>query len=382
MSSTFSRSTRSLERDSALPAAVWLGLGLAVGLGWLGWFLLARVPVYEVATGGRLEVQRAAYPLATTVGGRVVSTRLEVGREVRAGEVLVELDAESERLELEATRLRIADLDARLAAGRRELALEREAAAGHAAARAAAVGEAEARVEEAEVRARLADEEADRVERLHRAGGISDLERDRLLAEAGARREAANALRLSAVRLEREGAVEASDRLGGAAELERMILELEGARAQEESRIAQLEHLVEQRRVYAPAAGRVAGVAAFAIGSVLRPGDELGTILPAGEVRAAARFRPEAMGRIRTGQPARVRLSGFAWTQYGWLRAEVAEVEREPRDGAVRVGLRLVGSAPGSIPLEHGLPGVAEVEVERASPLELVLRVAGKAVAP
>ena len=45
-------------------------------------------------------------------------------------------------------------------------------------------------------------------------------------------------------------------------------------------------------------------------------------------------------------------------------------------DGAVR-------KAPGSlIPLEHGLPGVLVVEVERLSPAEMVLRAAGRSAQP
>jgi membrane fusion protein (multidrug efflux system) len=57
-------------------------------------------------------------------------------------------------------------------------------------------------------------------------------------------------------------------------------------------------------------------------------------------------------------------------------------VASEPQGGQVRVELSLGGAPAGRIPLEHGLPGVAEVEVERATPAELVLRAAGRLVAP
>jgi membrane fusion protein (multidrug efflux system) len=45
---------------------------------------------------------RAAHPVATRVDGRVVRTGLELGKEVKAGEVLIELDTRQERAQLAA----------------------------------------------------------------------------------------------------------------------------------------------------------------------------------------------------------------------------------------------------------------------------------------
>ena len=73
-------------------------------------------------------------------------------------------------------------------------------------------------------------------------------------------------------------------------------------------------------------------------------------------------------------------MDGFAWTQFGSVRARVTAVDAEPRDGRVRVELAVVG-APPSVPMQHGLPGTLEVEVERATPATLVLRACGRVVA-
>jgi len=70
-------------------------------------------------------------------------------------------------------------------------------------------------------------------------------------------------------------------------------------------------------------------------------------------------------------------LDGFPWTQYGVLSAIVSAVGNEPKDGHVRVELALTGETPANIPLEHGLTGTADVEVEHASPLTLILRIVG-----
>jgi hypothetical protein len=86
---------------------------------------------------------------------------------------------------------------------------------------------------------------------------------------------------------------------------------------------------------------------------------------------------PAALGRIQPGQPARLRLEGFPWTQYGAVAATVASVASEVRDGQVRVELAVRSDAASPIPLQHGLPGTIEVEVDHVSPATLVLRTAG-----
>ncbi|HBL26462.1 MAG TPA: hypothetical protein DD490_06475, partial [Acidobacteria bacterium] len=50
----------------------------------------------------------------------------------------------------------------------------------------------------------------------------------------------------------------------------------------------------------------------------------------------------------------------------------------EPRDGRIRVELTLRPRPGSRLPLQHGLPGTVEVEVEKVSPAVLVLRTVGK----
>lgn len=100
-----------------------------------------------------------------------------------------------------------------------------------------------------------------------------------------------------------------------------------------------------------------------------------------GESTAVADFPPAALGRLRPGQPARLRLDSFPWTQYGTVPATVAGVAPEIRDGRLQVELTLQPLATSRIPLQPGLTGSAEVEVERVSPAVLVLRAAGQRIA-
>jgi membrane fusion protein (multidrug efflux system) len=111
-------------------------------------------------------------------------------------------------------------------------------------------------------------------------------------------------------------------------------------------------------------------------------GDKLGAIVPGGELKVVAEFLPAAAaGRIRPGQTGRIRLEGYPWIEYGTLHAQVTRVGSELRAGRVRVELAIPAGTPTTIPIEHGLPGSAEVEVERVAPATLVLRAVGKALA-
>jgi hypothetical protein len=55
-------------------------------------------------------------------------------------------------------------------------------------------------------------------------------------------------------------------------------------------------------------------------------------------------------------------------------------VASEVHDGRVRVELDIARSPVSPIPLQHGLPGAVEVEVERVSPAALTLRTAGQVI--
>jgi hypothetical protein len=71
-------------------------------------------------------------------------------------------------------------------------------------------------------------------------------------------------------------------------------------------------------------------------------------------------------------------LQGYPWTEYGTLSATVANVGNEPSEGRVRVELTLEPHQNTTIPMQHGLPGTAEIEVERVAPAVLALRAAGQ----
>ena len=378
MPSPFSRTTRSLEADSARPSILGAAAVALLLAAWGGWFVLGEVTVYESTAEARLEVASAPHPVAPQVSGRVVASRLELGREVRAGEVLVEIDAEPQRLALREEEARAAAIGAQIAALRAELAAEERAGAETAGAAPVALDEARARYDEAVTAARAAAEIADRYQRLRDQGLLSDIELLKARAEAERLRSVAESLRIGLDRQDRDQRATASDRLARAEALRRRVAEAEGEIATRAASIERLRHDVDTRRVVAPVDGRLGEVADLRVGAVVAAGAPLGAVVPAGGLRVVAAFPPSAaLGRLRPGMPARVRLEGFPWTEYGQLSAEVASVAAEPRSGKVRVELEVRADPSSPIPLEHGLPGAVEVAVERVSPATLTLRAVG-----
>src|SRR6266404_5539349 len=290
MTVAFERTLRALQADRSRAATIGLTLTAVLLCGWATWLALGQVTVYEVSDRATLEAPTAAHPVASRVEGRVVSAHLELGRQVAANEVLVELDAEPERLTLREAQAQLAGLRA----------------------------------------------QAEAIE--------------------------------SEMRADRNG-LEAYRKSSGVA--------IDQARARE-AMIARLNNDIEQRRIYAPVAGRLGRVEPLRTGAVVRSGDVLASIVPEGATRAVAFFPIASVGRLRAGQPARLRLDGFPWTQYGTLPAKVASVGNEAIDGHVRAELEVEPTSAKAIPIEHGLSGIAEVAVENTSPLDLMLRAIGR----
>ena len=335
--------------------------------------------VYAVTENARLEVDRAAHPVATSVAGRVAVTHLVVGQEVQAGTILVELDAAAQHLQREEARVRLAALAAQLAARRKEVTAEEAARQGERQAARVGLDEARARHREAEVAVRSAEEEAEFYVRLQVRGLAAQLDIVRTRAEVHRRQAAADTLRLAIGRLDAEQQTRERDRLARLERLKREGTQLEGDMATAAATLERLEHEIDRRRIRAPIAGRIGEVATLQSGAVVREGETLGAILPPSALKVVAHFLPlVALGRLYPGQPARLRLAGFPWTQYGSIAATVSSVAHEVRDGQIRVELYITPDAASPIPLQHGLPGAVEVEVERLTPAGLVLRVVGQ----
>ena len=161
MASTFFRSIRSLEADNSQRS--YLGLALAASLltAWMLWFFLAHVSVYAVTNKAGLEVDRAAHPVESIVVGRVVATHMVLDQEVKAGDVLVELDSGTQQFQLTEEKTQLAGANPQIRSREEQIASEEQALVQDQQASKDALEEARAHYNESEAAAKFAQAEAD-----------------------------------------------------------------------------------------------------------------------------------------------------------------------------------------------------------------------------
>jgi len=376
---SFPRTMRAIDADGMSPAL--LAIILVAGLGgvWVSWLVMARVPVYQLSQTARLEVERV-HPVAATAVGRVTRSALVLGQQVKEGDILLEVEADLQSLATVGERTRLEALGGEVAEIGREINAELQAIEDARRAADAAVAEAQQRVLAAEAAATLAEEKLRRNNALGADGLVSTADVESARADHQSRTAELAAARAVIEKLRAEQVATERDRRGRLASLLRARVNLEGLRATAVSTVALSEREVDRRRIRAPVSGRLGEVTPVQIGAVIREGDRLASIVPDGNVRVVAEFAAPALGKLRPGQRSRLRLDGFPWTQYGYVIATVRSVASETRERLVRVELDVQRDERSQIPLEHGMPGAVEVEVERVAPLGLVLRALGHAL--
>jgi multidrug resistance efflux pump len=378
MAGQFYRSMRSLQTDGPIRPVTGLIIAFIILSAWGTWAVRARIARYEVTDSARLEIDQAGYPVQARVAGRIVASRLVLGQAVQAGDILVELESEAERLRLQEETTRRNALSPQLAVLRAQIGVQDEGRDDERRVLSFSVQEAKERVREADATAHAAEQNAERSAQLlkERLASVSDDQRAQ--ADAQSKRASAENLRIAAGRLEPELQVRESDRAGRSQKILADVARLEADAATSGSTIKRLEYELEQRRLRAPMSGRLGECAILRPGTWITEGERLGVILPSGNLRMIAEFPPpNALGRVRPGQGAVIRLQGFPWAQYGTVAAKVSRVADEVRDGKIRVELAVNLDPHSRIPFQHGMPGSVEIEVERVSPATLLMRAAG-----
>ena len=383
MSGAFPRTLGSFASDGYRRSAVWTAVVLAILGAWAAWFFAAPITVYEVSSAARLEVDHALHPLSAPADGVVISSSLSLDRPVRAGDVLVELESRTERLQLEEERVRLAGMGPQVQSLRDEIAAEERALADARQEGQAALGEARAQLDAAETAARFSGEQLKSMERLKAEGQVAEIDYLRARSEAEKNRSQAQAIRLELERRGRDQSKQENERQARLGRLKGELSRMDGQAASSRAASERLENDIQRRLVRAPADGRVVEVAPLQAGTFLTAGDRIGAVLASGRLKLIASFPAAgALGRVRPGQQARLRLAGFPWMQYGTVPATVASVASEVRDGGIRVELDVFPDPKSGIPLQHGLPGTVEVEVERLTPAALALRSLGRRLSP
>jgi membrane fusion protein, multidrug efflux system len=360
-----------------LAARGWVVVGgAAVALGVLGWWLHARR--FEGTDDAQIDANISA--VSPRVQGTVKAVHVIDNQEVRAGDVLVELDATDLEVALAQTRANVAQAEAQVLAedpsvpitATSNLAALRNAGADVDNAR-ADVQAAEAEVEQAAANDRFAQRQLERAKVLTVGDNIARAEYDQRVSEAdvarsgvlAARRRLAgrNAKLDAALAHQREIRENAPRQLGTReANVQVRRANLEFARA----RLRQAELDLSYARIVSPADG-IIGKKSVNVGDRVQPGQQLIALTQTGELWVTANFRETQVRQMRVGQRARVRVDALARDYDGAVEsfggATGSRYSLLPPENATGNYVKVVQRIPVRIRLEAGRP-----EMERLRP--------------
>ena len=351
---------------------------LLLGALWTVWLFFGSIARYAI-TDARLEVEGQAHPVVAQMNGTVVASYMTLGETVVRGQVLAELESVDMQFDLVNLQARRAGLVRQIESTRQEMDARNQALRDTRRSVPPTLAEASARLQEAEIAANLAERRAARVRTQHDSSFISEAFWDSVTSTARQKRAMATAIRATLGHIRADGQLQQSEQSARVAALAREQGRLESELASVEASSAHVEHERQHSFIVAPTDGRLGEAVPLQPGSTVHDGDRLGAVIPPGLLRAIATFPAEqAIGRIRPGQRARLRIKSLPWVQYGTLMARVTHLASEGAQGNVRVELAVQDADRFPALLEHGLAATLEVEVERVRPIVLVLRSVGQ----
>jgi multidrug resistance efflux pump len=376
MPDLFRSTNQQIARDRTRRQALLLLIPTVLMVLWAAWMYLARISVYASTDQARVEVAQTAFIVQAPISGRVVKSHLALGGEVKRGDILVELEAEPQQLRVDQEKAHREALEMQVSNLRQQIATEQATLLSERGAGDATTQEALAGLSKAQEAADFSHKEADQKAMLLQSGLTSKMDAERAQTEFKEKSSELIAARQAVAKARRQQAMQGGERNLRIQALNKEVAEFEGELAASDSTLEQLQHELGAHQIIASGDGRLGEAAPLRAGSYVREGDRLAAIIPDGLLRVVASFPPsEAIGRVRKNQKAWLRLDGFPAAEYGPIVARVISVGNEVRDGKVQVELALQPNP--RIPLQHGLPGELEVEVDRISPASYLLRKAG-----
>lgn len=356
---------------------IWTLSGLLL-VAWGGWFLFSSVTVYVTSEKLRLESKQAPHQIEAQISGQILSTSLAIGKHVKAGDLVVEIDATAERHRLDEEKAHYAATIERIAAMSREITARKKLAKDSGSTAGSDADMVRARIAANASEIALAVDHQSRTAKLVASGVMAKVATLKAESDLQRLREERKKLKAELRRVASELDRKDHELEADIESLNFQLAQLEGDLASSKVTMERLAADIEKRLVRSPVSGQLGDVLPYHVGSFLPQGTTLATIVPPGDVIAVAEFPPSAsLGRIKPGQRARITLDAFPWAQFGSVAAVVKTVAHETRDGVLRAEFAIDAKQSPGIGLQHGLPGTVEVEIENVSPAVLVLRAAG-----
>ena len=377
MALLFSGTIRSLNVAATRRRRIAIGVALLVLCAWGVWAFAARISIVAVSRRARLQARHAVHHLAMPASGNIAVANVALGRTVRRGEILIELDTREEVIRGRRFAAEVANLERRISAMNGQIAAAKRLSEAQARSGEARLRQAMEQTAEARQHARIERARADQAARLRRDGLVSQTEAD----ESAQRAEAEEA-RVRALVVAEEQARRMAGEVAAAAEASLRELESDRIELEQQLAVARNAHrsadlAVERLRVRSPANGRVISSSEPRPGAWVAAGEKLCSIAPDELIEVAAWFPLESMPMIHAGQPATVWINSRAMRTRSVARATVTAVELDPSGSEFQVRLRLDRIPEEAAGLDQGFPAVAVVEIERVTPFGALLRAAG-----
>jgi multidrug resistance efflux pump len=355
-----------------------VSVGLAILAMWLLWGTFSSLAVYRPSTTARLETDPPPSRVASTLAGRIDSVELQTGKHVDEKQVLLQLDTSQVRIAVDKARARVAGLTPQIDSLAREVALQGDEVVQRGAAEQGAEGEVLARMRGAQAALTAAENELALETEAVNAKVSAVVMRDRAETTLQQKRAAYEAIQHESQALVSTHRGADDSRRSLKEQLERQYAELSNDLAAAKSQLAQSEVDLDHLTIRAPVSGELGEVMQLRPGAVLHEGEVIATIVPDHrKLHVIAAYGADSLGLLKPGQHAIVRLDGFPWTHYGTVDAIVTSVGSELRDNAIRVELDL-GADNKRIKTANGMTGSVNVEISRASPFGLFLRMIGQ----
>ncbi|BBM01847.1 HlyD family secretion protein [Microbulbifer sp. GL-2] len=345
---------------------------------WAVWFLIKDITTYSVSDQARLEQEQNTVHVSTQRTGRVVAIQASLGDVLSRGDVLVQLDTAAFDLDLDGDSKVSQSLDIQLDAIEREQQLLNKKFVED---DKALLGQLELLRQQHQLQVsnqKIQADVADRYERLLQKQQSSELD---YLAAKRTYQQMAMATLVAEAEI---GAAEdrreqiANEYQLSLSELNQRRADIQSKLAEVDTRIQQSNLAVDEQQLRAPITGKLASFADIREGEVLLAGQQVATIQAKGDISVQAFFPPAlALGHIREGQSARVKLEGFSWARYGQLYARVERVASAVQGERILVELSLEGDVPPLLPLLHDLPARVEIATGTKTPYQLLLQRVG-----
>ncbi|WP_444924133.1 HlyD family secretion protein [Microbulbifer sp. DLAB2-AF] len=378
MPAPFIQTSRAINSDSIYSLALISTLGVFLLLGWGIWFFFKEISVYSVSDQARLEQEQNTVHVSTQSTGRVVAITASLGDTLREGDLLIELDTRAFDLDLDGD-LRVSQSlsDQLLGIEREERLRDKKFTEDDK----ALSDQLKLLQEQHKLQMnnqQIQADVAERYELLLKKQQSSEI--DYLAAKRTYQQMAmATIASEAAIRATHDRREQlASEYQLSMSELEQRRADLQRQLAEVDTRIQQSTLAVDEQRLRAPISGKLASLADIQEGEVLVAGQQIATLQAEGNITVQAFFSPAlALGHIRSGQSARVKLDGFSWARYGQLQARVERVASAVQKGKILVELSLRGEIPPQLPLLHDLPARVEIATGVKTPYQLLLQSAG-----